>query len=272
MRTRESFSLKLDRAYEHLNTFEDEASAWVNTEPCGVVDEPDPEGPVHPTGDVQPRRIRVNRVSEVPERLSILIGDCVFNLRSALDHLAFALARAYTPSMSDKQLAGSEFPIFGPEEMTADTEKRKIGCVDPAACAAIKGLQPYNGKDAYLAHPLWQIHQLNRIDKHRTLTICRADPQDRRLCIPHGFSNSRRDAWVYMVPAPRFALKLDAILIRWAPVSWDPDKEVSVKPYLSVEIVFDQGGVLPLQAVIPTLKRLCNFVRDDAVAQLTQFL
>ena len=48
-----------------------------------------------------------------PEASRILVGDCVFNLRSALDHLALGLAQAHTPGMTEKQVASSEFLIFG---------------------------------------------------------------------------------------------------------------------------------------------------------------
>src|SRR5688500_2689164 len=136
-----SFSLKLDRAREHLDSFEVEIGAWLITEPYGIVDEPDPEPPPQPVPDgYRPRRFRIVRSAGVPARLSLLIRDCLFNLRAALDHLAFALAFANTPGMLESQISSSEFPIFR-NLMDSKAEQRKIGCIAPAACDAIKALQ-----------------------------------------------------------------------------------------------------------------------------------
>ena len=276
MCTVRSFDLKLQRAYEHLNSFEQEANAWIETKPYGIVHERDPEPPPNEIGDCQAWRFRINRVSDVPERLSIIIGDCVFGLRSALDHLAFALAQAHTPGMSKRKIEGSEFPIFGPKQMAAETEKTKIGCVDPAACIIIKGLQPYHRGTDYMRHPLWQIHELNRADKHRSLAICGAEPSingKRGYRVPMDMFKNWAGAYVYSEPTPRLAFKLNAIWARWAPMVRDPNEEVSVDcPELPVEVVFDQGGPARLEPVIPTLKALCDFVRDFVIAQLSKFL
>jgi len=122
-----SFYLKLDRAYEHSKALEDEATGWIKAKPYGIVDEPDPETtPDWVSARHHHRRFRVTRVDPVPDRFSILIGDCVHNLRSALDHLALALARRHTPSMTADEIRGSEFPIFGDRPMSAGEEQPKI--------------------------------------------------------------------------------------------------------------------------------------------------
>ena len=136
MSTPHSFLLKLDRACEHLQLLDNQTRTWIEGEPYGVIDESNPEPLPHPLGrGYQSRRFRVNRVSPIPPCWGPIIGDCVFNLRSALDHLALALARKHTPGMTDAQVGGSEFPIFMKPIPSRD-EAKKIGCVAPAACEA----------------------------------------------------------------------------------------------------------------------------------------
>lgn len=271
-----SFTLKLQRAYEHLDSFKHEADAWVRADPYGIVDEPDPEPPPQPIGDnCQARRIRINRVSDVPERLSVIMGDCLFNMRCALDHLALTLAKSHAVSMTDEQVIGSEFPIFSSSAGYRKHAPKKIGCLEQSAQAIIESLQPYHCPSGYAAHPLWQLHELNRVDKHRALTVCGADPRKdgaRILSLPmDGFTNWA-GAYVYWLGANRFTFELDAIWVRWAPMAADPDQEVSVQPEFPVEIVFGQGGPTALEPVIETLRRLGEFVSDPVIAQLSKFL
>src|SRR5688500_13543343 len=103
-----SFVWKLDRAREHIRAFQQEAGAWIETNPYDVVEEPDPEPPLQQlTNSPGHRRIRVGRIDAVLTRLALIIGDCLFNARAALDHLALSLATSFTPNMSSKQIMGS---------------------------------------------------------------------------------------------------------------------------------------------------------------------
>jgi hypothetical protein len=88
-------------------------------------------------------------------------GDVIHNLRSALDHLAnqLVLANGSQPSLR------TEFPI-AKDFRTYKTEKRaKVKGMSKRAKAAIDALKPYKGgNDA-----LWRLHDLDNIDKHRSL-------------------------------------------------------------------------------------------------------
>jgi len=133
--TSPSFMLKVDRAREHLHAFDVEASAWIEGKPYAAVDEPDP-GPFlypfpYPIPGTQARRFRVVRVDPVPDPLGPIIGDCVHNLRSSLDHLALALARSFTPAMTEGQIEGSEFPVSFTRPMTSGEENPKRSGASP---------------------------------------------------------------------------------------------------------------------------------------------
>jgi hypothetical protein len=97
----------------------------------------------------------------ITDEISVLAGDCVHNLRSTLDHVAWHLA-------TDKdQRPLLEFPIYdraGPGNGTFQTNGLpKIDSLPRTAKAVIEHLQPYySGSEALL-----QIQRLDNVDKHR---------------------------------------------------------------------------------------------------------
>jgi hypothetical protein len=269
----ESFLVKLERAREHLQCLEMEAGVWIRTKPYGLADEPDPDPPEDavPPGAYR-GRIRITRVDDVPDHLSLLIGDCAHNLRSALDHLALALARSYIPNMTTEQANNSAFPIFYSRAMKATEERERIGCIDPTAQTFIKGLQPHLRGNAFRADPLWQIHELDRLDKHQVLN----------LCVGHSeyVGITKTDDWniangglglVYLHVTPG-ELIADAIFARYIAMTIDPNREVKMDPTLKPEVAFARGGPAQLEPVIPTLAGLCDFVRDGLIAPLSKYL
>jgi hypothetical protein len=166
---RPNHELRIERAYRHLKELEGAEEVWSQAEPYLVDLEPDTESPYHCLY-VTPKPVD-------PDPMSLLIGDCVHNLRSALDNLAFALAEAHTKPLPQNLAETSEFPIIGDEDrkgntgvgprLYGDVVKRKLGGVDPQAEATIESLQPYKRGNKYRSDPLWVIHDLDRIDKHR---------------------------------------------------------------------------------------------------------
>jgi hypothetical protein len=270
-----SFELKLDRAIEHLHTLDAEANAWINTETCKIVNEPDPEPPLQSLGDgYAAMRVRLCDFKGVPQRLSVHVGDCLFNLRSSLDHLALALARHHTITMTDRQIADSEFPIFANARSFQRDEQKKIGCIAPVARTAINALQPYHCGNNPGSHPLWQLHQLNRIDKHRQLTICQGwvaagthlainavNVRDRAYTV---FQRSHFD-----FTAP----KIDTVFVRWAGFPHNPAREMRMEFKLPLVPTFQDGASgLNFRPVVPAIQAICDFVRDSVISPLSKFL
>jgi hypothetical protein len=88
-----------------------------------------------------------------------------------LDQAVWSLINHRTGVDSDD----SEFPIFE-KPLNSETlrkfNKKTVGLSD-SAIAYIKSIQPYN-RPAGLplsTDPLWRIHELNRIDKHRRISV-----------------------------------------------------------------------------------------------------
>ena len=132
-----SYQLKLDRAAEHLESIETQERIWRQSDPCRVWTEPDLQ-----SGG---KRVWAEVLKPPPVTLAPVVGDCLHNLRSALDNLAYELALAHKGSKMSKSIADkSQFPIFKTKAGFNHKGKAMIRGVHPGARTVIEGLQPYN--------------------------------------------------------------------------------------------------------------------------------
>jgi hypothetical protein len=143
--------LKLARAHEHQQAIAGLAAQLTYSD-CHVTIEQD---------IAADQGWLVLRLPQCPPMLSVIVGDCLYNLRSALDHLVWLLVEA---NPSHKPTRKNMFPICGDPELFAKQIKRgRLDGVADAARTAIEGLQPYDGRD----NPLKILDHLHNIDKHR---------------------------------------------------------------------------------------------------------
>jgi len=199
----------------------------------------------------------------LPLEWSVIIGEIVHNLRSALDHAIYEL----TCIESGGPLEGTEFPIFDNESRYFALDRRgnptrasglfKIrGIKDETRRAVIKGLQPFEFRKTHPADQLpiiALVHKLNIVDKHRTLHLCRMSTtqlQTRVLRDIHPISMT--------IVIPR--LEDGTEVTRWRPVG-DFNDEVDMESEVSFEIAFgDSVPILAGKAVIPVCERLISGV------------
>jgi hypothetical protein len=96
--------LKIGRAKEHLENLSRELLAWAKNQSMRVVKETDDGGCIH--------RVFVEVIELAPlAKWSLTAGDCVHNLRSALDSLLYGIAVIQTrqnPPPGHKKI---QFPI-----------------------------------------------------------------------------------------------------------------------------------------------------------------
>ena len=160
MTSQYNHQLKLDRALYHLHSLKTETSSWLKTEPYKFVHDLDSK-----TGQ---KLVVVELLEPVPREFAAITGDCLHNLRSALDNLAFSLAVRYSGTLPEKIARKVEFPIFTDRAMTSEERRNKIGRIDPEAQATIEKLQPYEtGEKNAPNHILSVLHDLSIKDKHR---------------------------------------------------------------------------------------------------------
>src|SRR5258708_3704415 len=112
-----SFESKLKRARQHLEELRAEIDAWVKSRPYRLSDKIDPH-----SGD---NIIYGQLLRPLPDRVLQLTGDCLQNLRSALDHIAFALALFNKPHLPDAEARRVAFPIFKLPKLFSDLGAKK---------------------------------------------------------------------------------------------------------------------------------------------------
>lgn len=105
----------------------------------------------------------------LPPRLSILVGEIVYHLRTVLDHLVFVLAGGQG---NPTRLA---FPICRKEnEFRLALKKGALKGAQESAIQLIERLQPYRTSPNPEQATLYQLHNLNIVDKHRLLVATAA--------------------------------------------------------------------------------------------------
>ncbi len=161
MVTLDGVERKLVRARHHLFELEQSVAAVYGPGLCHVVREHEPAS----------RQVSY-RVVEVPpadDRWPAMIGDCLSNLRSALDHLAWQLVLASGDEEPGRQ---TKYPI--PREPKAGaTAKAPIirPQIDDEASDMLGYVEDLQASWPALPFPLRVLDNLCQVDKHRTLLV-----------------------------------------------------------------------------------------------------
>jgi hypothetical protein len=151
--------MKTDRAGEHLQRLQEALASYRASKPYTVTEYDDVKRGLYVF------RIMMNRS---PNIIPLTIGEFAYNLRSALDQLAWQLAllSGRLPSRD------TQFPIHRDRDAKSEDRFRRLTWDMPCeAVKVIQTLQPYQRGAAFGTHPLWQLNQLCNLDKHCTMAI-----------------------------------------------------------------------------------------------------
>jgi hypothetical protein len=166
----ESAKLKVKRATIHIEAIQQHAWEYTGGQPDLLLKEPDGTKKLHFS-------------SQPPPDIAVLAGEVVYQLRSALDHLAFDLVQL-NPSkieLPPKWFERCQFPLLTtvPSKgkppvpystpLPQDFFSKSLPGITPNAFAFIEGLQPYYGGNG--PTQLGWLAELSNIDKHRHLHI-----------------------------------------------------------------------------------------------------
>jgi hypothetical protein len=163
----EGVDAKIARAKEHLDALHAEAGVFFKTTKKNFVLKSNEREAwiVHWVDDPFP-----------PIRLGVLLGECVFNMRSALDNLVCGLVRTKDPTAECK---GTQFPICATRKCWNDHWRKYLKGVEPAAQQMIKDLQPcFRSSSAPENDPLCVLNDLCNSDKHRAVILTMAYNRD----------------------------------------------------------------------------------------------
>jgi len=238
-------SVKMERAKKHFGDLEIARNRFINSNPCELNFKPDTK-PGHEGLNLW----FMTRIDPIPSEVSVLAGEAIHNIRSALDHLACQLVRVYGGTVSGQ----TSFPIFRSTQIDEPTFARKVEGMSQVAKDKIRTIEPFkNGK----GHDLWVLHELDIADKHHGLltTLFKVDS------VSVQFKNEFGDRlWVQRSSVPRFALPDfgDALEVGKPIFTCEPGAEH--ESYFAFDIAIDQPNVVPRKRIIWAVKHLIDKV------------
>jgi hypothetical protein len=250
---------KLYRAQEHLRTLVKAQADFLR----------DPKlcSPVLEINKQRRPFVWVEEIKEPPPDWGPLMGDCIHNLRSALDHLAFQLMVANSRGpLSRARIKTSAFPIT-----TSSTKFRgaqhKLAGVSGTAKAIIEELQPYHRRKYPGTRTLWELEELWSGDKHRVLPLIYSSFEVGHWRV-HG---SLPFALTGMKPGSG-RLKQGAVIARWAYVAAAGPMKMRMDCDLVTDIDFGKGRLVPYpvrgRSVVRTLYGTLKFIAEEVVPPL----
>ncbi len=152
----DQITLKLDRASAHIDELQRRIGEFFNTDPIRVLTKRNATD----TGIVY----YVSHIDPSPPMLAAVVGDAIQCMVTALDHVAWHICCSETngnPTSPSKIY----FPVADNAADYLKNRARKLPGVSPAVLAAFDAVKPYKGGN----DEIWQLHELNRTEKHRTL-------------------------------------------------------------------------------------------------------
>jgi hypothetical protein len=234
---------KLERADESIVNLHNEIVKFFNESKYPTIPNPHDKG--------WQEAVDYHRTLRVPMRFRVLSGEIVHHLRSCLDHVVWHFSN---PQSRRDNGMFIEFPVYRkpPTKDQLPRYNRKIeGVRSLNVLALIEGLQPHQRGDDAVNDPICVVHDMDRFDKHRELTIVTACAN---LTFPPG---TRLDA-ILSVLKYRQGEMLSANEVAVAQGAVKNDAKVSP------QVAFAQFGDRENQFVVPSLAQLLNAV-DDAV-------
>jgi hypothetical protein len=239
--------VKVDRVKEQLELLMLECSAFLKNDAYLLRQEVDNDVGEYvlffDPGDLRP-----------PLSWSVRIGEMLYDLRSALDHFVWELVI----HDGGKPSQYTEFPIFDREDKYLSDSRGgglyKLRGVGEKGLAFIKRLQPYHtANNPKVLHPLWVLHNLSIIDKHRFLhlscTVCRLGKLRFKIVEGRGGGSVN----FAITDAVRLKGRTEVARISLAA---DPDTTMQVEFPHTPEVTFDDAplvGRRPVREVFVTL-------------------
>lgn len=199
-----SAKIKLIRAAKQLRTIKRSIAAYASSKPHKIVKK-------------SKGKKKLNVPKPPPVEISLLAGEMIYQMRSALDHLVFDVIKrnpnisATDPDWEER----CEFPLWTkPLKVGQKTPlpkakfSRPLPGIADVPFAFIESVQPYYGAGA-VNNALGFLAHLSNIDKHRRLNLTRARVrQYESVRYPggisaRGYSTLDRGAEIYPVPSMR---------------------------------------------------------------------
>lgn len=254
--TLDGVKIKIDRAKVHRDSLDRELAVLFPRSSYRIVPEIRDDGRRH--------IYRADTPPAADPMWSAVVGDCVHNLRSALDHLAYGLC--------DRPNTRTQFPILDrpPRKRLwyKPWSQRRLlpgisGGVSRDVRLVLEGVQPYTRRDLF--HGLGLLRDLDNIDKHRELVLVVTSVSGHVRA--YEGEDEPPPSTTHWTRKPLEPGNIVAILTYDRPYN-PPDPYLHFTPH----IAFGRGGPARGEAVSVVLTDLSILIEDEVVPSFNRFL
>lgn len=262
---RRSWHLKVDRAEQHLEEVKAYMGAYAAKHPYEAVRTRQPKGQRHIW------LYRLKMLEQPDPMIAVIIGEILYNLRSALDHIAVSMAprdrkskAGFPVEVTDpfaKDISGTF--IYGEERRRSFTSK--IKGIQADAVAMIMHAQPYTRQYSEI-ETLALLNRLENADKHRELVTLGVGVMDIRT----------------IITAPKAAIQQRADgfredgeeVAKFGFIESLPPRESEVKVDVrgTASVAIKVGGLLGNLIMPQTLEILIAWMRDETIPEFSPYI
>lgn len=160
---------KVTRAHANLKSLDDEIAAFFNSyrHPIG--------------GQYEPELAQITLYALGHDDIPVIawglrIGECLHNLRSALDHVAWQFALSHLDrEPTEEEARKIQFPLEDTPDRFNTAAVRKFVAIEHVAYMDV--FQPYHEGDGAKRHKLSILRRLSNMDKHRVVPAATLTPE-----------------------------------------------------------------------------------------------
>lgn len=250
----ESVDAKIARAGEHLNSLTTEIFAALRAENRKAIVKANDNAAwlVYFVEDHIP-----------PIRISTLVGDCIFNLRSALDNLVCGLVRTRKPHA---RCVGTRFPIYSDPDNWQENWRNDLKGVSREARAVVKALQPcFRPYGASEDDPLFILNTLSNIDKHRAVLLGGRWDSDFGFNIRLNDGRTER----FVLPEPLYSGNPTTISLPFKPSDVLP--HVHIQTFGTAQMYFLEEGPWRNKPILEVMASLFQHVKERVIPRFKPF-
>lgn len=166
----DSVRAKLERAGEHGRLLDQELDAWLKDTPYALS---------HKVSRDQLRHSVIVSILKPPPltRWALFVGDAVHNMRSALDHLVYAIS-VHELKLDPPPNQGRCAFLINDTRDDFRSKHWRIKELSEPVREAIESVQPYNRKHPTMPPLLGVLRDFDDADKHRLIKIVLQQPTD----------------------------------------------------------------------------------------------
>ena len=215
---------------------------------------------------------RAKNIVPFPVELSLIVGDIVHALRSALDALVYRLSVNGLGRMPGRgEIQFVQFPILDRSNQWAGERGRALKFLCPGAVEIIESFQPYNRVDPGKFDALSILRDLANIDKHRHILtgIAATSETVLKLEAPAMFPGTEVKGYVGPIMEGQ-------VLAKWRfddvppPPQFDPKFDLKIDLALEIQISGGEGSTEV--SAIPYLRGMVGFLAEEVFPQFDPFL